>query len=101
MRKYFSKATLAMCTHPPLRAQVTLRGGICGKATKATPVSPMSARQIAFQVASAAAGAPAMADWMLRATAVTIDSIMKPVLGAPVGTGVASTGGMATHTPSE
>ena len=32
---------------------------------------------------------------------VTIDSIMKPVLGAPVGIGVASTGGIATHTPAE
>ncbi len=32
---------------------------------------------------------------------VTIDSIMKPVFGAPVATGVASTGGMATQTPAE
>jgi hypothetical protein len=32
---------------------------------------------------------------------VTIDSIMKPVFGAPVGTGVASTGGIATHTRGE
>ena len=37
---------------------------------------------------------------MLRTMVVTIDSIMKPVLGAPVGTGVASTGGIATHTPA-
>ena len=33
--------------------------------------------------------------------AVTIDSIMKPVFGAPVGTGVTSTGGIATQTPAE
>jgi hypothetical protein len=38
---------------------------------------------------------------MLRTMAVTIDSIMKPVFGAPVGTGVGSTGGIATHTPAE
>src|SRR5512135_3508887 len=38
---------------------------------------------------------------MLCATAVTMVSIMNPVLGAPVGTGVASTGGIAIHTPTE
>ena len=37
---------------------------------------------------------------MLCAVAVTIDSIMYPVFGAPVGTGVASTGGIATQTPT-
>ena len=37
---------------------------------------------------------------MLCTIVVTIDSIMKPVFGAPVGTGVASTGGIATHTPA-
>src|SRR3546814_3029207 len=52
IRKYFSKAILATCTQPPTLVQVTLRGRICGSAPKATPVSPMSARQIAFQVAS-------------------------------------------------
>src|SRR5690606_21583032 len=59
IRKYFSNATLARCTHLPARLQVTLRGGICGSATKAMPVSPMSARQMAFQVACAVAGSPA------------------------------------------
>jgi hypothetical protein len=34
----------------PFFAQVTLRGGICGIATKAAPVSPISAIQTAFQV---------------------------------------------------
>ena len=38
---------------------------------------------------------------MLSAVAVTMDSIMKPVFGTPVGTGVALTGAMATHTPIE
>ena len=32
---------------------------------------------------------------------VTIVSIIYPVLGAPVGTGVTSTGGMAMQTPAE
>ena len=41
-----------------------------------------------------------MASAMLCAVAVTIDSIMKPVFGAPAGTGVASTGGIATQTPT-
>ena len=36
----------------------------------------------------------------LRAVAVTIDSIINPVFGTPVGTGVAATGGMATPTPT-
>ena len=36
---------------------------------------------------------------MLRAVAVTIDSIMKPVFGTPTGTGVAPTGAIATQTP--
>ena len=35
------------------------------------------------------------------AVAVTIDSIMKPVLGTPTGSGVFPTGGMATQTPIE
>ena len=37
----------------------------------------------------------------IGAIAVTIDSIMNPVLGTPTGTGVGPTGGMATQTPSE
>ena len=37
----------------PSTDQLTLRGGICGCARKATPVSPKSARQIAFQVGCA------------------------------------------------
>src|SRR5438477_11335387 len=36
---------------------------------------------------------------MLRAVAVTIDSIMKPVFGTPHGTGVGPIGGIATQTP--
>ena len=35
---------------------MTLRGGICGCATKATPVSPKSARHTAFQVGCALTG---------------------------------------------
>jgi hypothetical protein len=35
---------------------LTLRGGICGWATKAAPLSPKSARQTAFQVAFALGG---------------------------------------------
>ena len=38
---------------------------------------------------------------MLRAVAVTIDSIMKPVFGTPQGTGVGPVGGIATQTPTE
>ena len=38
---------------------------------------------------------------MLRAVAVTIDSIMKPVFGTPQATGVGPIGGMATQTPTE
>ena len=37
---------------------------------------------------------------MLRAVAVTIDSIMKPVFGTPTGTGVLPIGGIATQTPT-
>src|SRR5690606_33891761 len=99
-RKYFSNAMLATCTHLPIFVQVTLRGGVCGSAAKAAPVPPVSARQAAFQVPSKSAGSPARSAWMLRTMVVTIDSIMKPVLGAPVATGVASTGGIATHTPA-
>ena len=38
---------------------------------------------------------------ILCAVAVTMLSIMKPVFGQPVGTGVTSTGGMAIQTPTE
>ena len=37
---------------------------------------------------------------MFFAVAVTMDSIMKPVLGTPQGTGVGPIGGMATQTPT-
>ena len=37
---------------------------------------------------------------MLWAVAVTMDSIMKPVLGTPQGTGVGPIGGIATQTPT-
>ena len=36
---------------------------------------------------------------MLWAVAVTMDSIMNPVFGTPVGTGVGSFGAMAMQTP--
>jgi hypothetical protein len=83
----------------PSLDQLTLRGGICGSAAKAMPLSPKSARHSAFHVARWLGSLPAIWSRMLATVAVTIDSIMKPVLGAPVGTGVASTGGIATHTP--
>src|SRR5665811_2600308 len=89
--KYFSNATLARCTQVPSENQFTLRGGICGIATNATPPSPKSARQTAFQVASLSAGRPFNSAWMLSTVAVTMDSIIYPVLGVPVGIGVAST----------
>ena len=38
--KYFSNATLAQCTQRPVLNQVTLRGGICGSAMNAAPLSP-------------------------------------------------------------
>src|SRR6185437_8448122 len=98
-RKYFSKPILAACTHLPCADQLTFRGGIWGWATKAMPESPKSARQTAFHVGSASAGSPLIRRWMLRAVAVTMDSIMKPVLGTPTGTGVLPMGGMATQTP--
>ena len=60
----------------PFLNQLTLRGGICGMATKAAPVSPMSARQIAFQVPLAVAGCPAISLAMLCTIAVTMVSIM-------------------------
>ena len=74
--KYFSKAILARCTHLPFEDQFTLRGGTCGRATKATPESPKSARQTAFQVAFSCGSLPSSAARMFCAVAVTIDSIM-------------------------
>ena len=79
--------------------QLTLRGGICGCARKATPESPKSARQIAFQVGCTDGAWPLRRAPMFIAVAVTIDSIMKPVFGTPTGTGVAPTGAIATQTP--
>ena len=75
-----------------------LRGGICGSATKATPESPKSARHTAFQVASAFGSLAAQSAPIFRAVAVTMDSIMKPVLSTPTGTGLGPTGGMAMQT---
>ena len=73
---YFSNAILARCTHLAFLNQFTLRGGICGSATKAAPVSPMSARQIAFQVPLAVAGGPQFVRDVVRDRAVTMVSIM-------------------------
>src|SRR6185437_13663312 len=55
----------------PSPAQLTLRGGICGSATNATPLSPKSARQTAFQVASWLASLPAIRSRIFSATACT------------------------------
>src|SRR3972149_237790 len=98
-RKYFSNPTLARCTQRPFFAQVTSLGGICGIATNATPVLPMSARHIAFHVAIAEACPPSIEALIFLTVAATMPSIMKPVLGTPVGIGVASLGAMAMHTP--
>jgi hypothetical protein len=96
----FLEPDLGQWTHLPSLDQLTLRGGICGWATKATPPSPKSARQTAFQVASSAGSLPA-SSLEIGGNAVTMLSIMKPVLGTPTGTGVGPIGGMATQTPSE
>ena len=80
--------------------QLTLRGGICGCATKAMPSSPKSARQTAFHVATAFGSWPRSSEPTLAAVAVTIDPIMKPVFGTPTGSGVLPTGGIATQTPT-
>src|SRR5690606_6846353 len=97
--KYFSNPTLARWTHLPEDAQLTLRGGICGWATKATPESPKSARQTAFQVPTSSGSFPRRILPRLCAVAVTMLSIMKPVFGTPQGTGVGPIGGMAIQTP--
>ena len=76
-----------------------LRGGICGSATKATPESPKSARHTAFQGLGLRLS-PRKSAPIFRAVAVTMDSIMKPVLGTPTGTGLGPTGGMAMQTPT-
>src|SRR3989304_3174036 len=60
----------------------------------------MSARHIAFHVAIAEACPPSIEALIFRTAAATMLSIMKPVLGTPVGTGVASVGAMAMQTPT-
>jgi len=75
-RKYLSNAIFARCTHLPFLNQVRLRGGICGIATNAAPVSPISARQTAFQVPVSEGALPLISLLILCTMAVTIDSIM-------------------------
>src|SRR5690606_33331303 len=98
--KYFSNPAFARWTHLPLDDQLTLRGGICGWATKAMPPSPKSARQTAFQVPTLSGSFPRTILPMLCAVAVTMLSIMNPVFGTPQGTGVGPIGGIATQTPT-
>ncbi len=76
IRKYFSSPILARCTHLPFFAQVTFRGAICGSATKAIPVSPMSAKQMAFHVAVSFLASFSISALMLCTEADTIDSII-------------------------
>jgi hypothetical protein len=56
--------------------QLTLRGGICGSATKAAPLSPKSARQTRSRSPLLRRLAASSDRRMLCAVAVTIDSIM-------------------------
>jgi hypothetical protein len=74
--KNFSKAIFAKCIILPFFAQVTLRGGICGIATKAAPVSPISAIQTAFQVGILEGAFLLIMSSILCTTAATIDSII-------------------------
>ncbi len=60
----------------PSLNQLTLRGGIWGRATEAAPVSPKSARQMVFQVAWCEGSLPSSSSRMLCAVAVTMDSII-------------------------
>ena len=99
--KYFSNPTLARCTQAPLDAQLTLRVGIWCWATKATPLSPKSARQTAFHVARDFGCSPLNKAPIFRAVAVTIDSIMNPVFGMPTGTGVGPLGDGDTNANAE
>ena len=78
-QEVFLEGHFPRCTQVPLADQLTLRGGICGWATKATPPSPKSARQTAFQVARAMGRSPRSRLSMFTAVAVTIDSIINPV----------------------
>ena len=75
--------------HPhPSDAQLMLRGGICGSATKATPESPKSARHTAF-LWPRPGSSPRKSAPIFRAVAVTMDSIMKPVWARPPAPGSA------------
>ena len=57
--KYFFEGDLGQVHPLPFLNQLTLRGGSAAAPTKAAPVSPMSARQIAFQVPFGAVLPPA------------------------------------------
>jgi hypothetical protein len=82
----------------PWLDQLTLRGGICGWAQRRHRRN----RQGTPRSSSGLIGLAAVdLGGELWATAVTMLSIMKPVLGTPTGTGVGPMGGIATHTPSE
>jgi hypothetical protein len=99
-QEVFFETDLGQCTHLPWLDQLTLRGGICGWATKAR--RHRRNRQGTPRSSSGFIGlAPVDLGGDVVATAVTMLSIMKPVLGTPTGTGVGPMGGMATHTPSE
>lgn len=58
----------------------------------ATPLSPKSARQTAFHVASEFGDLPSSNAPILCTVTVTMDSIVKPVFGTPTGTGDGPTG---------
>jgi hypothetical protein len=84
----------------PWLDQLTLRGGIWGWATKHAAIAEIG-KAHRVPARHFIGLAPVQFGGDVVATAVTMLSIMKPVLGTPTGTGVGPMGGIATHTPSE
>lgn len=76
------------------------RGGRSGSATIRAAVRPMSMKQTTLSSCRRGAGRFPTSAAMLAAAALARRTVMNPVLGTPVGTGVGSAGARAMATPT-
>src|SRR5512139_350851 len=98
-RKYFSNPTFIHFAQTAFLVYELCLGGSTGYAFISAAVFPISMRQTTLSSSARGGGVPVISDAMVSAAVFAILTVIKPVFGTPVGTGVTSGGAIAIATP--